>query len=85
MRLNVLLRRAPFVVAGIFATTSIVACAHPREYSDPVYNDSHRWNSREDAAYRRWEAERRIEHREYESRKNQEQREYWTWRHSHPE
>ena len=85
MRLNILLRRAPFIVAGIFATTSVAACSRNREYYDPVNNDRHRWDSREEAAYRRWEAEQRYEHMTYDRRQVEQQRAYWTWRHSHPE
>jgi hypothetical protein len=85
MRLNSLTRRLPFILAGIFATTSLTACAHPVEYYDPVYADRHRWDDREDIAYRRWEGERKFEHVEYERRGVEEQRAYWNWRHAHPE
>jgi hypothetical protein len=85
MRLGFLLRRAPFIVAAIVSTASIGACARGAYYDDPVFSDRHRWDSREDAAYRRWETERRIEHIEYSRRVVEEQRTYWTWRHSHPD
>jgi hypothetical protein len=83
MRMHFLLRRAPFIAAAVFATTSAAACTHLREYDDPAYNDRHRWDSREETAYRRWEAERRTEHRSYDRRPADEQRAYWTWRHAH--
>jgi hypothetical protein len=85
MRPGFFLRRAPFVVAAIVASTSVTSCAHPYEYADTAHNDRHRWDSREDAAYRRWEAERRVDHLEFARRNEEEQRTYWTWRHSHPD
>lgn len=83
MRMHLLFRRAPFIVAAIFAFSSISACSHAREYYDPAYNDRHRWDSREETAYRRWETERHSEHVSYDRRNADEQRSYWTWRHAH--
>jgi len=77
----------PLVVAGmasIASLASISGCARP-SYRDPVFDDTHRWDSREDAAYRRWEAERRLDHVEFRLRRDEEQREYWRWRHDHPD
>ena len=85
MRFKFLLRHAPVFVAGIFAATSLASCAHPTEYYDPVFSDRHRWDDREEVAYRRWETERRIDHIEYQRRAVDEQRAYWNWRHSHPD
>jgi hypothetical protein len=85
MRLKFLLRRAPLMVAGILSTGALAACAHPRDIYDPAYNDTHRWNTREETAYRRWEGERSLQHAEYARRSADEQRAYWTWRHAHPD
>ncbi len=79
-----MLRRAPWLVAAVFATASVTACSHNRDIYDSGFNDHHRWDTREDAAYRRWETERQIQHVEYERRNDQDQRAYWTWRHQHP-
>lgn len=84
MRRFQMFRSVPLVLATVLATGSIAACSRPNDYSDSVYGDRHRWDSREEAAYRRWEAERRFEHLEYARRTEAEQREYWTWRHAHP-
>jgi hypothetical protein len=85
MRLSSLLRPMPVIIAGIVAIAPATACSRTNEYPDPVYSDRHRWDSREDAAYRRWEAERRTSHMEYERRAVEEQRAYWNWRHAHPD
>lgn len=84
MRFPRLVRSLAFGLTAMTLTTSLAACARNRDYFDSVNNDHHRWDSREDAAYRRWEAERRMDHIEFERRRAEEQREYWTWRHSHP-
>jgi hypothetical protein len=70
------------VLAASVAT--IAGCTHP-SYYDSVYADTHRWDSREEAAYRRWEAERQIQHIEFRARRDEEQREFWRWRHDHPD
>jgi hypothetical protein len=85
MRRQFLLRRVPVIAAGILSTTSIASCAHRNNVYDPVYSDNHRWNAREDAAYRRWEAERNSPHADYSRRNADEQRSYWQWRHNHPD
>jgi hypothetical protein len=84
MRLKLLLRGVPFLAAGVLASASVGACAHRNDIYDVGNNDYHRWDSREDAAYRRWEAERSVQHVEYARRTADEQRTYWTWRHAHP-
>jgi hypothetical protein len=57
------------------------ACA-ARVYDQPR-RDYHRWNSREDRAYREYLAERHREYREFSRLDRREQEEYWEWRHSH--
>ena len=87
MRPRSLLRTLPAIFVGALSVTSVTAlsgCMGTR-YHDPVFNDNHRWNDREEAAYRRWEAERRLEHIEFQRRRDEEQREYWRWRHYHPD
>jgi hypothetical protein len=71
-------------LAAALAIGSVAACSHPYEYNDVAHGDHHRWDSREDAAYRRWEAERRIDHIEFDRRTAADQSAYWTWRHAHP-
>jgi hypothetical protein len=60
MRSRILWRWLPALVLAASVAT-IAGCTHP-SYYDSVYADTHRWDSREEAAYRRWEAERQIQH-----------------------
>jgi hypothetical protein len=80
-----MLRRAPWLAATVIAGASFTGCAHPANYYDSARNDNHRWDRREDTAYRRWEAERRFDHMEFNRRSADEQRAYWAWRHEHPD
>jgi hypothetical protein len=84
MQLKSYLRRAPWLVAAVVASASITACAHPTNYRDDVHNDNHRWDRREDTAYRRWETERHVQHTDFNRRGAEDQRAYWAWRHEHP-
>jgi hypothetical protein len=88
MRRSLLWRGIPLAAASILSSMSILsisACARPHEYYDTIYSDRHRWDEREETAYRRWELERRFEHIAFERRREEEQREYWRWRHDHPD
>jgi len=86
MRLKILLHSAPLVAAVVFSAVSLTACA-PHRYNvyDATYHDNHRWDSREDAAYRRWESNQNLQHVEYARRNANDQASYWTWRHQHPD
>jgi hypothetical protein len=79
-----MLRRAPWIAAGLIATASLGACSHNRDIYDSGFNDHHRWDSHEEAAYRRWEVERQMQHADYSRRSADDQRSYWAWRHQHP-
>jgi hypothetical protein len=85
MRPKFLIARLPIALAGMLAVGSIAACSRNRDVYDPASSTYHRWNSREDAAYRRWETDRQMTHLEYSRRAADEQRAYWTWRHDHPD
>jgi hypothetical protein len=92
MRLLLLLRPAPLVTAAIVSMGSVAACSRNHDrydpntgYYDTVNNDRHRWDTREDVAYRRWETQRNMQHADYPRRSADEQRAYWTWRHSNPD
>jgi hypothetical protein len=84
MRPIKMFRSMPLILATVLATGSIAACGRPVEYGDAVFGDRHRWDSREDEAYRRWEGERRFDHVEFARRPAADQSAYWTWRHAHP-
>lgn len=86
MRLKFLASAVPLAVAAALAAGSLAGCApHRNDYYDSVNNDHHRWNNREDAAYRRWEAERHMDHIDFDRRPAADQNAYWSWRHQHPD
>jgi hypothetical protein len=87
MRTRFVQRSLPALAFGVISAASAVSssgCARASFY-DPVYLDTHRWDSREEATYRRWEAERQLQHVEFKNRHDDEQREFWRWRHDHPD
>jgi len=58
---------------------------HDHRYYDRYHHDYHRWDAREDAAYRHWmEAERHRRYVDYSHLRAEDQRAYWAWRHDHP-
>ena len=87
MKPRILPNGAPSLIVGaiLAASASTMSGCMRRNYYDPVYADNHRWDSREEAAYRRWEAERQLQHVEFQVRRDEEQREFWRWRHDHPD
>lgn len=86
MRLKFLASTIPLAVATALAAGSLAGCApHRTDYYDSGYNDHHRWDNREDAAYRRWEMEQHMDHIEFNRRAAAEQNSYWAWRHQHPD
>jgi len=71
------------LIAASLVPLGTIGCA-ARVY-DGYHSDYHRWNDREERAYRIWLAERRYEYREYARLTEAEQHEYWNWRHNHPD
>ena len=63
---------------------SAACVARVRLYDEPG-RDYHRWNSREDRAYREFLREMRREYREFRRLSRSDQEEYWRWRHNHPD
>ena len=59
------------------------ACA-VRVYDEPR-RDYHRWDGREERAYRLYLGERHIEYRDFRRLNRREQDGYWAWRHNHPD
>ena len=55
-----------------------------RVYDEPR-RDYHRWNSREDRAYREYLREQRRQYRVFATLDRREQEAYWEWRHNHPD
>jgi hypothetical protein len=76
-----------FARAGLlFSLMTVAGCGHQNStVYDANHRDYHKWDDREEAAYRRWEAENHKPHQDYANRPPQEQNDYWNWRHSHPD
>ncbi len=72
------------VVVAPVASTSCVVRARARIY-DPDYRDYHRWDGREQHAYREYWEERHDRYRDYGQLNDEQKREYWEWRHQHPD
>lgn len=71
------------LVTGILGSAAGCA-ARVRIYDEPR-RDYHRWDSREDQAYREFLRENRREYREFRLIDRRSQEEYWEWRHRHPD
>jgi hypothetical protein len=67
------------------ALTGSAGCAGGLRVHDAPHRDYHRWDAREDRAYRAYLAERHREYREFRTLGSREQEEYWQWRHEHPD
>ena len=76
----------PALLAAAFVVPMIGAgCAARVRYYDVEYRDYHRWDDREDRAYRRYWDERREQYRDWSRLNEREQGDYWKWRHDHPD
>ncbi len=85
IRMTSLIHGVPLAAAMLVSAGFTMACSPTRNVYDSSYHDSHRWDRREDVAYRQWEAEQHLRHLAYEQRQIDEQRAYWAWRHAHPD
>jgi hypothetical protein len=80
------MRRCISSLLVIGALMGTVGCATGRvRVYDAPYRDYHRWDSREDRAYREYLREQRREYREFSVLDRRDQEEYWRWRHAHPD
>ena len=77
-------RRAALLLltAGI---TGSLGCFTAVRIDDEPRRDYHRWNDREERAYRRYLDDRHERYREFRRLDRREQDEYWEWRHRHPD
>jgi len=73
------------MAAAILAQGAATGCAARLRVYDEDHHDYHRWDDREDRAYRQYLTERHEDYREFSQRSHQEQSDYWNWRHNHPE
>ena len=67
------------------AVTPVNLRADDRVYHDRARNDDHRWDAREDRAYRAWVRENHMKYREFRRLRQEDQERYWGWRHEHPD
>jgi hypothetical protein len=70
------------LMGSLVGLTGCVARA--RVYDEPR-RDYHRWDSREDRAYREYLREQRREYRVFSTLDRRDQEAYWEWRHNHPD
>ncbi|HEY2545031.1 MAG TPA: hypothetical protein VGI46_03105 [Candidatus Acidoferrum sp.] len=78
-----------FVTAALTAPAAIMAAPARQDDRDRVYDrehkDYHRWDDKEDQAWKRFLAEKHRDDHEFAKASKKEQEEYWNWRHSHPD
>jgi hypothetical protein len=74
-----------FLAASFLLAVASSGCAGRVRIYDEYHHDYHRWNHREDLAYRRYWNDRHQPYRAYNRLDRDEQREYWNWRHNHPD
>jgi hypothetical protein len=77
---------APFVVptSALAEGRRDTATITVRTY-DPYRHDYHRWDRREERAYRAYLAERHRAYLRYERQRLAQRRAYWRWRHEREE
>jgi hypothetical protein len=74
------------VVGALMGTVGgAVGCTGRVRIYDEPYRDYHRWDGREDRAYRVYLGEQRRGYREFRTLDRRDQEEYWRWRHAHPD
>jgi hypothetical protein len=81
--LNVALFGAALIIPVAMSPTTLRA--DDRVYHDREHNDDHRWDNREDRAYRSWAKENHRKYQDFSRLREDDQQAYWTWRHQHPE
>ena len=74
------LLRSVLLVAVLGPLTGCAATIY-----DEPRGDYHRWDRREEIAFRAYLGERRRPYVEFRRLNAGEQREYWEWRHAHPD
>ena len=76
-----------FLTAALTTPVAIPAAAPGQESRvyDKEHKDYHRWDAKENGAWKRFLAEKRREDHEFAKANRKEQSEYWNWRHSHPD
>ncbi len=84
LRIKRILGSTLLAVSFLLAVASSGCAGRVRVY-DGYHRDYHRWDRREDRAYRRYWNDRHQQYRPYNRLNQGEQRDYWNWRHDHPD
>jgi hypothetical protein len=72
------------VIGALMGSVGCGVTGRVRIYDEPN-RDYHRWDAREDRAYREYLREQRREYREFRVLDRRDQEGYWRWRHAHPD
>jgi hypothetical protein len=80
-----MVRKAVGMLVLAATLSSSAGCFTAVRIYDEPRRDYHRWDSREERAYRAFLAERHREYREFKRLERREQEDYWVWRHDHPD
>ena len=77
--------RRSLIVAAAMASAVVggIGCVARVRLYDADRQDYHRWDDREDRAYRRYLGEQHREYLEMSQLNSEDQRNYWRWRHAH--
>ncbi len=76
--------RAALVLAAAVAGASLLSGYTSRVPVHDGDSPEHRWDAREDAAYRRYLADQHLGYRGFNSLSAKEQSHYWNWRDRYP-
>jgi hypothetical protein len=78
-------RQLPLLLLVLALGGTGTACTASLRVYDEPHGDYHRWDRREERAYRVYLGEQHREYREFGRLERRDQDEYWGWRHSHPD
>jgi hypothetical protein len=78
-------RHLPLLLIVLALGGTATACTATLRVYDEPNRDYHRWDGREERAYRVYLGEQHREYREFGRLERRDQDEYWAWRHRHPE
>ena len=73
---------AALLLAAVFTSAVSMLAAPQAPIYDEHHKDYHKWNDREERAWRRFLAANHRKYHEFGKASGQEQQEYWDWRHS---